>query len=59
MKHIKSYKLFESSEEILNLCWYNAEIGQILPKSDISMYIKKLHRNEDDFYYGDLYDKLT
>ena len=58
MKHIKTYRIFESKESVLDLCWYNAEIGQILPESDIYEYIKKLHRNEDDFYDGDLGDRI-
>ena len=58
MRYLKKYKVFESNESILDLCWYNAEIGQILPESDIYEYIKKLHRNEDDFYDGDLGDRI-
>lgn len=58
MRYLKTYKVFESNESILDLCWYNAEIGQILPESDIYEYIKKLHRNEDDFYDGDLGDRI-
>ena len=58
MKHLKTYKIFEAKESILDLCWYNSEIDQILPQSYIFDYIKKLHRNEDDFYDGDLGERI-
>ena len=58
MRHLKTYKIFEAKESILDLCWYNSEIDQILPQSDIFDYIKKLHRNKDDFYDGDLGERI-
>lgn len=45
-------------EKYLNLCWYNAEINQILSESDIYNYVEQLHRNEEDFIDGDLGQRI-
>lgn len=61
MKHLKSYKIFEElsrKEEYLNLCWTNAKIGDVLSESDIYNYVQELHRNEEDFYDGDLGERI-
>jgi len=45
-------------EHYLNLCWYNAEIGQVLDESDIYNYVEQLHRNEEDFTDGNLPERI-
>jgi hypothetical protein len=55
MKHLRIFESFLPKKiQILNLCWYNAEIGDVLDESDIYQYFQQLHRNEEDFYDGDL-----
>jgi hypothetical protein len=36
----------------------NVTIGDIYPESDIYSYIQKLHRNEEDFYEGDIGERI-
>jgi hypothetical protein len=36
----------------------NISVGDIYSESDIYPYIQKLHRNEDDFYDGDISDRI-
>jgi len=45
-------------EHYLNLCWYNAKIGQVLDESDIYNYVEQLHRNEEDFTDGDIGQRI-
>jgi len=45
-------------EHYLNLCWYNAEIGQVVNENDIYNYVEQLHRNEDDFTDGDIGERI-
>lgn len=36
----------------------NVTIGDVYSENDIYPYIQKLHRNEDDFYDGDIGDRI-
>ncbi len=61
MKHIKSkseyLKLFESENDIKNV-WY-AEVGTVLPESDIYVYVQYLHKERaEDFWEGDLGERI-
>lgn len=55
------YIISENQERklgILNKCWYSANIGDILDEDLIYQYVKILHRNEDDFYEGDIVERI-
>lgn len=59
MKYLKIFESFlPRKESILNECWYNAEIGDILSESSIYNYVEELHRNEDDFIDGDIGERI-
>lgn len=60
MRYIKSYKIFESiSNSSLDICWHDAKIEQVLTNDDIYDYTKILHRNDYDFYEGNLSDRIN
>ena len=46
-------------DQYLKLCWYDAKVGQVLSESDIHNYIEQLHRNEEDFYDGNLGERIS
>lgn len=48
----------EVMNDPLNKCWKFAKVNTKLPENDIYNYVKKLHRNEHDFYEGDVIDRL-
>lgn len=63
MKYLKHLKLFESflpkNKHILNICWYNAKIGDVLPESDIYQYVQEIHDDyETSFIDGDLGSRI-
>jgi hypothetical protein len=58
MKHLELFESFPRNKHILNICWYNAKIGDVLPESDIYQYVEYLHRNEEDFTEGDLFKRI-
>lgn len=47
-------------EFLLNETFTNktVKIGDILPESEIYSYIQKLHRNEEDFWEGNIGDRI-
>lgn len=52
-------KKFESkSEEFLEKCWRNSDIGDVLPESDIYQYVQGMHHTDEDFWDGDLGDRI-
>ena len=55
MKHLKR---FNESISYESECWKNAKIGDILSDDVIYQYVKSLHRNEEDFYDGDLEERI-
>lgn len=59
MKYLKIFESFlPRKNQILNLCWYNAKVGDILDESEIYQYVQQLHRNEDDFSDGNLGERI-
>ena len=55
MKHIKRFNESTSYEDE---CWKKAKIGDILSDDIICQYVKSLHRNDEDFYEGDLEQRI-
>ena len=58
MNYIKTYESFPRKENILNMCWHNAKVGDTLPESDIYQYVEQLHRNYEDFIDGDIGERI-
>lgn len=64
MKHLKTYKIFESNEKLksradLNKCWYNANIGDEISEEYIYNYVQYLHDDyEGAFIDGDLGNRI-
>lgn len=54
--YIKNFKTFESSDSYATVI--NSKVGDILPESLIYQYVQKLHLNEEDFWDGDLGDRI-
>jgi len=56
MKHLKLFESFLPRKEyFLNLCWYNAKIGDKLFEGDIYQYVQSIHDDyESSFVDGDL-----
>jgi len=48
----------ERKNNILKQCWYDAKIGNVLSEDIIYQYVQYLHRSQDDFYDGDLGDRI-
>lgn len=63
LRDISSQKINESNEKLgyryyLDECWYNADIGDVVPQDYIYNYVEYLHRNEEDFIDGDIGDRI-
>ncbi len=58
MKYIKNFQLFEDTQNIINLCYHNAKINDIITEDIIYQYVQLLHREYDDFVEGDLGDRI-
>lgn len=60
MKHLKVFESFlPRKEHFLNLCWYNANIGDILYEEDVYQYVQSIHDDyESSFVDGDLGDRI-
>lgn len=59
MEILSTNESLSRKDEYLKLCWHDAEIGQVLDESDIYNYIYQLHRNEEDFYDGNLGERIS
>ncbi len=60
MKHLKVFESFlPRNQHFKNICWYNAEIGDILPEEDVYQYVQSIHDDyESAFVDGDLGDRI-
>jgi len=43
---------------ILNQCWYGANVGDVLSEEIIYQYVQIIHREYDDFVEGDLGERI-
>jgi hypothetical protein len=59
-KHIKTKLTEYINEQKLNEQYtnINIKIGDVYLESDIYRYVQKIHRNEDDFYDGDIGERI-
>jgi ParB-like nuclease domain len=48
----------ERKNNIFKQCWYDANIGDVISEDIIYQYVQYLHRSEEDFYDGDLGDRI-
>lgn len=59
MKYLKLFESFSRKEDFLNLCWHNANIGDILYEEDVYQYVQSIHDDyESSFVDGDLGDRI-
>ena len=58
MEILSTNESLSIKDEYLHKCWHDAKIGQVLGESDIYKYVEQLHRNEEDFYDGDLGQRI-
>jgi hypothetical protein len=56
---VKNFKQFVNEQKLNeNYTNTNIKIGDVYSESDVYPYIQKLHRNEDDFYDGDIGERI-
>lgn len=52
MEYFKKFKMFETYTNL------SIEIGDIYSENDVYSYAQRIHRNEEDFYDGDLGERI-
>lgn len=56
---VKNFKQFVNEQKINeNYTNTNIKVGDVYSESDVYPYIQKLHRNEEDFYDGDIGERI-
>jgi hypothetical protein len=56
---VKNWKQFLNEQKLTeSFTDKNVNIGDVYSESDVYPYIQKLHRNEDDFYDGDIGERI-
>ena len=56
---VKNWKQFLNEQKITeSFTDKNINVGDVFSESDVYPYIQKLHRNEDDFYDGDIGERI-